>query len=243
MDQIEREKVMEFNSGCLICGAALVYQDQSTQMKCEICGKTLDSNAKCKKGHFICDACHGKSAFELIKNVCLASQLKDPLRLAISLMKMENIKMHGPEHHALVPCTLVCAYANTLNLEKDEKERMLEEAAKRGSVIPGGFCGFDGACGAGIGTGIFISIIKKVTPLARQAWGHANEMTATSLMEISKYGGPRCCKRDTYLSIIEACDFTEKKYGTTLEIDRNINCEFSSTNKTCLKGKCIFYEK
>lgn len=36
----------------------------------------------------------------------------------------------------------------------------------RGKSVPDGACGFWGACGAGISTGMFISIISNSTPLA-----------------------------------------------------------------------------
>ena len=41
----------------------------------------------------------------------------------------------------------------------------------RGKAVPGGACGFWGACGAGISTGMFISIISGATPLKNEPWG------------------------------------------------------------------------
>ena len=83
-------------------------------------------------------------------------------------------------------------------------ETALVEMMRRGKSVPGGACGFWGACGAAISSGMFISIISKSTPLAQEPWGLSNRMTARSLDEIGKIGGPRCCKRDSYLSLLSA---------------------------------------
>lgn len=58
---------------------------------------------------------------------------------------------------------------------------------------------------------------------------------------MSKIGGPRCCKRNAYLSIINAVVFVKEKYDIKMEIDNKI-CEFSDLNKQCIKEKCPFYK-
>lgn len=65
-------------------------------------------------------------------------------------------------------------------------------------------------------------------------------MTAMSLAQIGKFGGPRCCKRDSYLSIIEAVKFAKDKLNVKMDLDA-IKCSHSKTNPTCLKEKCVFY--
>ena len=64
---------------------------------------------------------------------------------------------------------LLTAYKNAggaLDLEK-----ALREMYSRGRAVPGGTCGFWGACGAGIGAGQFMAIATESTPLAREPWG------------------------------------------------------------------------
>ncbi len=58
----------------------------------------------------------------------------------------------------------------------------------RGKDVPGGVCGFWGACGAAISTGMYMSIITNATPLANEAWGLSNQMTAFTLDKIGKIG-------------------------------------------------------
>ena len=109
----------------------------------------------------------------------------------------------------------------------------------RGKSVPGGACGFWGACGAGISSGMFVSIISKSTPLAREPFALSHQMTAKSLGEIGKIGGPRCCKRDSFLSILSAIDFAKENFDVEMERS-DIICEFSKFNNQCIGKRCPF---
>lgn len=66
-------------------------------------------------------------------------------------------------------------------------------------------------------------------------------MTARALQKIGEAGGPRCCKRDSYLSIIEAVRFTEEKLGVHMEI-KEFSCTRSDRNNQCIQKACPFYK-
>ncbi len=109
----------------------------------------------------------------------------------------------------------------------------------RGEKIPGGACGFWGACGAAISTGIFLSIISGATPLSGEPFGLSNRMTAKSLEAVGTVGGPRCCKRNSYLSILSAVDFVKEHFG--VEMDRHqVICGYSARNSQCIGKRCPF---
>ena len=55
------------------------------------------------------------------------------------------------------------------------------------------------------------------------------EFTSSVIKRMSEIGGPRCCKRNAFLSLSYAVDFIEKKYGIIVNLD-TISCEFSSWN-------------
>lgn len=231
---------MEHKSGCLICGSELTYSNTPEENKCFYCGNTFTSNEKCSKGHYICDNCHSSGAMDLIENYCKTTSLKDPVEIAVNLMKNPSVKMHGPEHHFLVPAVLLAAHYNIL--EKNEnKSADIKTARKRGEKVPGGFCGFNGACGAGIGVGIFVSILTKATPVTSENWKLSNLATAKALESIAHCGGPRCCKRDTFLALITAKDYVKEHLDIDLEINEKIKCEFSNLNKECLNEACSFF--
>jgi len=97
--------------------------------------------------------------------------------------------MHGPEHHVMVGAALLTAYKNAGG--EIDLSKALQEIHSRGKAVPGGVCGFWGACGAGISTGQFVSIITGSTPLSVESWGWSNQMTAKALDCIGKEIGRR----------------------------------------------------
>lgn len=232
---------MDGEGACLICGKPLQYLEAAEAMECEICHKVHMSNGKCKSGHYVCDECHSKNGIEIIKEFCMKSDSRNPIEIAGRIMGSSYIHMHGPEHHVLVGSSLLTAYANSGG--DIELESGLDEMAMRGQQVPGGFCGFHGCCGAAVSTGIYYSIITGCSPLHEEEWKRANLMTAASLTAIAEYGGPRCCKRDSFLAILEAADYTEKKLGISMELPERLACGFFKKNKECLEERCPFYPK
>ncbi|MDD5095444.1 MAG: DUF5714 domain-containing protein [Dehalococcoidia bacterium] len=231
---------MEHKTNCLFCGAELVYADMAQPRECVYCQRTYESNVACTSGHYVCDRCHSLPAFDLIGEFCINSHSTDPLEVALVLMRHPAVKMHGPEHHFLIPAVLLSAYYN-LKGDPDRKARKISEAQKRAKNVLGGFCGFYGDCGAAVGTGIFFSLITDATPLTTDSWRLSNMMTSKSLMAIALQGGPRCCKRNTYLALAEAVRFLEEKLGVVMAANPESKCEFSDLNKECLKEECPFH--
>lgn len=155
-------------------------------------------------------------------------------------MKNPQLKMHGPEHHFLVPAVLFTSYQNQLKNQSDRKSK-LETIRKRAELLKGGFCGTHGSCGSAIGAGIFCSVITDTTPLSSETWGLSNKITARCLDNIADHGGPRCCKRDTFLSILGSADFLQERMNIHLNINRSVECDFSDMNKECRREECDFY--
>ena len=138
----------------------------------------------------------------------------------------------------MVGAALLTAYRNaggTLELP-----RALTEMLRRGKQVPGGACGYWGACGAGLSTGMYMSIVTGSMPLAKEAWGLSNRMTAAALAAIGQHGGPRCCKRDSYLAIQAAVDFTREHLGVQMEMGDTF-CTRCHMNNQCLGKACPFH--
>ena len=66
------------------------------------------------------------------------------------------------------------------------------------------------------------------------------ELTSAVIKRMSEIGGPRCCKRNAFLSLATAVEFVNKKYDVAMEIN-DVKCEFSNLNKQCIKERCPFY--
>ena len=221
---------------CLICGAPLKYLESDEQMECAICHKKENSKAVCKNGHYVCNECH-TGGMDSIIDVCLSEASKNPIAIIQKLMALPFCHMHGPEHHVMVGSALLTAYKNAGG--NIDLARALPEMQARGRKVPGGVCGFWGACGAGVSAGMFVSIATGSTPLAKEPWGLSNRMTSAALGAIGEVGGPRCCKRDSYLSIIQAVEFAKKHLGVEMELGE-IKCTHSKQNNQCIGSRCPF---
>ena len=172
-----------------------------------------------------------------ITALCLSEKSKNPIEILRNLTVSLNCPIHNPMHHILVGSALLVAFKNAggdIDLEK-----ALEELKTRAEQVPGGACGYWGACGAGISSGMFVSIVTGSNPLANEEWKLSNLMTASSLGAIGEVGGPRCCKRNSYLAITQAVKFAKENLGVEMELGE-IKCIHFSENSQCIGARCPF---
>ena len=224
------------NEECLICHAPLEYLPSDVLMECALCHRKELRKTRCIHGHYVCNACH-TSGMDAMIGQCLQETSRNPIEILEHLMALPFCHMHGPEHHVLVGAALLTAYARAGG--EIALEQALTEMLSRGKNVPGGACGFWGACGAGISSGMFISIISGSTPLTVEPFALSHRMTARSLNAIAEVGGPRCCKRDSYLSILSAVDFVREHFGIEMEKPEVI-CSHSKENNQCIGKRCPF---
>ncbi|MFX1374804.1 MAG: DUF5714 domain-containing protein [Promethearchaeota archaeon] len=230
---------------CEICGNELIYVSKSEDYKtlnCKFCGKLFKTNIFCKNGHYICDDCHAKDPIEIIEKISIDSNIKDPFELADLIMRHPNFKVYGPEHHVLTPVVILTVLKNN-SIKKPDGEDIslfdIKEAIRRSSKIPGGWCGFYGSCGAGIGSGVAISIFTGATPSTDKPRTLANEITSKSLAKIAD-NMEHCCKRSVKLSICETLEFLKEKFNVELSY-KHRNCIFSGINDKCVREKCPIF--
>lgn len=221
---------------CLICKDMLEYLEKDEPMECAICHKKENSKTRCVNGHYVCNECHTKGMDSIVK-ICLDEASSDPVEIMEKLMSQPFCHMHGPEHHVMVGAALLTAYKNAGG--DIDLPAALREMMNRGKSVPGGACGFWGACGAGISAGMFISILSKSTPLAKEPFALSHQMTSSALGKIGEIGGPRCCKRDSFLSILAAVDFVKEHFGIMLGKPQVV-CRYSHGNHQCIGKRCPF---
>lgn len=221
---------------CLICKAPLEYLAEDQTMECAVCHKKEPSKTRCVKGHYVCSDCHTRG-MDSIFGLCLSAASADPTDILRRMMDLPFCHMHGPEHHVMVGAALLTAYRNAGG--QIDLEKALHEMYRRGKEVPGGACGFWGACGAGISAGQFLAIVTRSTPLAAEPWGLSNQMTAQALAHIGTVGGPRCCKRDSFLAVLTAVEFVREHLG--VEMTRTVpTCSYSGRNNQCIGSRCPF---
>ena len=222
---------------CLICKAPLIYLKADEPMECVLCHRREQSKTRCVNGHYVCNDCHTKG-LDTVAGLCLNETGKDPIAIMETLMSQPFCHMHGPEHHVMVGSAILTAYKNAGG--ELDLPAALAEMQSRGRKVPGGACGFWGCCGAGVSAGMAVAILSGSTPLAGEPFALSHRMTSKALGEIGRVGGPRCCKRDSYLSILAAVDFLREHFGVTLEKPDKIVCSHFKQNNQCRKEQCPF---
>lgn len=233
---LNSKKEEKCNEECIVCEAPLVYLEKDELMECVLCHKKEFSKTRCQNGHYVCNDCHTKG-MDVIISMCLKESSQNPIEIIRTMMNASFCHMHGPEHHVMVGAALLTAYKNAEgNIELKDA---LIEMMHRGKAVPGGACGFWGACGAGISAGMFVSIISGSTPLSTESWGLANKMTSKALDAIGSIGGPRCCKRDSYLSILVAIEYVKEHFGIEMD-SSDVQCSHYKQNNQCIGNRCPF---
>lgn len=174
-----------------------------------------------------------------IKQACLAACAADPLALAQSLMQEDGVAMHGPEHHMLGGAALLTALHCAGALP--DLAAALDELAQRAEQMPGATCGLWGVCGSASSVGAALAIWHGTGPLSSNTYYKDNlELTSRALARIAQVGGPRCCKRNAFISLLTAAEFIAQKYRVTLPVHTPV-CGFSPRNAQCLHANCPFF--
>lgn len=178
--------------------------------------------------------------YKLIKDEIIKYKGINPIEILINVMNKEYINMHGPEHHYLDGASFLVAYKNTgANIDLNSS---LDKLAERTIKMPGAICGHWGVCGSVTSIGAALSIIHETGPLSNDDYYKEHmEFTSLVLSRMSKIGGPRCCKRNAFISISLGVKFIKEKYSIVME-QEVIKCDFNNNNRQCIKSRCPFYQ-
>lgn len=158
------------------------------------------------------------------------------------VMDMPEIPMHYPYHHFIVPAVLLTAASLCSGWDRGDLTAALDTACERAKNVLGGFCGFYGACGAGVGVGIFYSVFTGTTPVSGDSWAQANHATSEALLKISEVSGPRCCKRCSFMALYSAAESVSRDFGFEFAVTDNIKCRYSHRNLDCKGPECPFFQ-
>lgn len=228
------------NNDCILCGDAVKTLKEPINTHCDFCGKVKLTTHECESSHFLCDDCYNIPVTEYIKSTCLKYKGTDPIALAVEIMNAPVIKMHGSEHHFIVPAVLLTCI-NNLELQPGNLQEKLDKAEERAANETSDVCTHHlGICGAAMGTGVFLSMFLNREHVHDDAWSLSNHIIADALKRIAEHGGPRCCKRDTYFSLLSAIDYLNDHFALNLQKSEPL-CTFSLRNRSCGLEQCIFY--
>ncbi|MFW9792739.1 MAG: DUF5714 domain-containing protein, partial [Candidatus Thorarchaeota archaeon] len=226
------------------CGMDLVYDKDAKEQVCVYCGETETSPIYCPGGHFVCDTCHSKDAITFLERLAEVSNSTEPMAVVEKAFSHPSFKFHGPEHHSLVPAAILIALKNRRIAKPDGSQVRFEdilEGIRRGSKIPGGFCGYAGTCGACVGAGVAVALFIGSTPTRGPERTLAHKATSTALY-LSQDGLRRCCKRTTNLGIKAAMDLLREEYDIDLgKPPEYKTCLYSAKNRDCEEESCPYF--
>ena len=225
-------------TGCLICGAPLVYLAAPEDKACARCGTVKGANAVCGEGHFVCDACHVRDAKEMIRRICTTTRETDMVRLLDEIRSDARFPMHGPEHHTLVPAVILATYRN---LGGEITESDILTGIERGLSIPGGSCGFMGICGAAVGVGIAFSIMLQANPLTPKPRQVVQRVMSEIIGVLAEHEASRCCRRESFLCLREAARLSGDFLPVRLRADEDSPCEQYRVNAECGREGCPLF--
>lgn len=150
----------------------------------------------------------------------------------------DSLPVHGPWHHGVVGGVLMVSLRNN---GYDYSEKEIGEALKRGLMIPGGSCGFHGACGAGTGLGVAVSLVLGSTCFHDESRSKALEANSEAYKRIAGLGGPRCCTLSTYTTLELAGEvFRELGYDLPVSDVRG-RCRVYRENSECHGVDCPYF--
>ena len=177
--------------------------------------------------------------YDLIVGEVIKATSTNPIAIVKEIMHKDFVNIHGPEHHFLDGAAFLAAYKNAGG--QIDLPNALLALRERSIKMPGAMCGLWGVCGSTTSVGAALSIIHGTGPLSNDNFYKEHmQYTSSCIDKMSEIGGPRCCKRNAFLSIETAIKFVEEHYGIKMESD-NTTCEFTDGNKQGIKTRCPFY--
>ncbi len=227
----------------MICGQTLVYGDNANEQLCTYCGIEEPAPISCPNGHYVCDSCHSSDALEFLRKMGEREDLTDPVDIINLAYSHPSFNFHGPEHHSLVPAAILLSLKN----KKIEKPKggvvSLEdilEGIRRGSKIPGGFCGYAGTCGACVGAGVAIAVFLGSTPKTPEERELAHRATQRGINLVQDHL-VRCCKRSTFYGVTAAIEIL-REVGIDLgQSPPHNSCKQWEKNRDCERERCVYF--
>lgn len=223
---------------CGFCGTALKLLPNAIGARCMICGERGRTRTWCTQGHFVCEDCRGNELWGLVERLLQQDYSSDPVEILERMRESHDFPMHGPEHHPLVAAAFLVAYHNLHG--EPEWSAILDTLQSAATQLPGGTCGFWGACAAGLSVGMAYCTILDSSPTDGEPRAASHKAVAQILARIGEFTGPRCCRRECLLSLQVACELSATLLPHAVTTEYRVPCAQAEDNPECLGSACPF---
>lgn len=218
------------------------YLEFGQEFECIECGKTEIGYVHCLNGHYVCDSCHGESAFNTILDLILISKGEDPLTIAEKIIVKAPIPMLGCEHAWIAAGSLLIAIKNNEKISVTE-EQIREALSRTRRQAIGAYCGLTGVCGIAPAIGASFSVILGAACPKDRETAITMKVVSKVIKAIANETGPCCCKNFVYTALTESCRLTKEYLKVELPCTHEIICnDVERHPHGCRKEKCKYYD-
>lgn len=223
---------------CNFCGTALKLLPNAIGARCMICGERGRTRTWCTQGHFVCDDCRGGELWAMVERLAGREYATDPVEILIQMRESQDFPMHGPEHHPLVAAAFLIAYHNRHG--EPSWPVILDTLQSAATQLPGGTCGFWGACSAGLAVGMAYCAILDSSPTDGAPRAAAHQAVGQIMARIGQYPAARCCRRECLLALQVACELSTTLLPHPLSTTYREPCAQAADNPECLGPSCPY---
>jgi len=223
---------------CSICKGRICYKGYTFNAKCEFCGEQEDAYIICENDHYLCMDCASKEVMDKLYAIITEIKYENPLDVAEAIIAKCGISGHTP--HPITTASLLIGIKNTTG--KITYEQVVE-GVERSYEIPGGWCGYYGACGAAIAIGVSFSVMLNATPSDDNERSLANLATSAALAGVAQLGGPCCCIGSIRISLERGIELIKEHLDIVFpeKQKRFSRCWACELQPTCRKERCKYY--
>jgi hypothetical protein len=220
---------------CLVCGDALLAP--GGEAGCTLCGAAGAHPERCARGHALCEACLAGPAADLVERTCAATDERDPIALALRLLRHPRLLLGTADHDQLVPSVLVAAWSNGRN-EPGKRPARVAEARARAAAAPAARPGRPDGRGAAAGAGAFVALAAEATRGGPDV-ALVDRMIARAQAIIGSGEDALCVRRNALVAVLAAARFAKEGLGVELPA-RGLSCERAGKNPSCVGAGCPF---
>lgn len=229
---------------CMVCGASLHYSAAPAELICVYCGRKDSGYVWCPAGHYVCEACHGQEAYEVIRGIALSTPLRDPLAIAEVMMSHPSVPMLGCEHAVAAAAALMAALKNR-PLPAVGEAQIVEAMERTQKQAISAYCGLTGVCGVPIAVGAVFSIVlgaacpkDRETAITMRAVGRVVDAVANDT-------GPCCCKSFVRTAMVVSYDLLKEYLNLKLPLHvERISCTYVQRHPHgCRASRCVYFPK
>lgn len=242
--RIEKTEAERKKENCMVCGGPLEYLTEPVSVTCIYCGKEEKAYIRCPRGHYVCEVCHGKGAYEAVRDLSLSARETDPLALASLMMTHPNIPMLGCENALVAAAAFITSLRNR-GYQGIEDKHIIEAMDRTQRQSISAYCGLTGVCGVPIAIGAAFSVMLGAECPKDRETAIAMHVVGRVVDAIANDTGPCCCKSYVWTGLTVGSNLAKEYLNVKLPIHRErVACSYFKRHPHgCQGARCGYFPK